>query len=85
MNKMNQWIRTAAGRGTPRAEPEPVSETQVEELAEVLGLTREEAIERLTPAPPPGTAHAGAGTGGSPPQQSVAQRMNQFIRRKARG
>jgi hypothetical protein len=81
---MNQWIR-AAGRGLSRAEFS-VSDTDAADYAKVVGCTLAEAKATLSgPAPPPGTAHAGAGTGGSPPQQSVAQRMNQFIRRKARG
>ena len=80
---MGDWIRQQAGRGSPpRVELESVSsEAQVQELSEVLGLTRAEAIEKLTPAQP-STAHAGAGTGTAPlPQVSVSQRMNKFIRR----
>lgn len=83
---MSDWIRQQAGRGSPpQADPgpEPISEVRVQELSEVLGLTRDEAIERLTPASPtPRTAHAGAGTGTAPVQQvSVSQKMNQLIRK----
>lgn len=83
---VNDWIRSAAGRGSPpRAEPEPtISEARIQETAQVFGLTRVEAIEKLTEGgtlAPPG--HAGSGTGAPPPQFSVSQKMNQFIRRLA--
>ena len=84
---VNALIRSKAGRssGPPEPPAREISESDIDEVARVMGLARTEAIAWLqrepaqAPAAPPG--HAGAGTGNPPPTGlTVAEAMNRAIR-----
>ena len=81
---MDDWIRAQTGRRpeAPKA-PAPYTEQQIQDVARVMGMTRDQALNWLmTPAEPRTSApgHAGVGTQQQPKKTAS---MSDFIRRMA--